>query len=736
MPADAEFQERLRNFTARITGSPMGLESLGGGAGDDAIEALAGDAPPELLQSTFEGVRTGADLAPEQAHALEAIILPRYRPALNVVDDTYDEPPWPWGHLGEDAYRDRIEAAIPSVGRVELPTRPWIPYGGTAFVVGPGLLMTNRHVAEIFARGLGRERLRYVTGDAEVDFKREVSSRKRIVVEVTGVEMIHPFWDMAVLRVEGLDDDQRPLTLSVQHPDDLAGADVAIIGYPAQDSRNDAQLQSQIFGGRFGIKRMQPGKLTGIRRAASFGNQVDAFTHDSSTLGGNSGSAVIDCTTGEIVGLHFAGRYLDANYAVPTSELARDSIVVDAGVNFGGRATGTPDPWAGSWQAADAEDTEASPAPASPSPAAPPAPAPAAGAPPATPAASAVSAGGGSVSLTVPLHLTLSLGEPAAGSAGATLVAGDEAAQISHPWGTDKLKITPDPDYDNRTGYDPRFLGSGDLEVKVPWLSAEQYQDVTFNGWDDDPKSRHLLAYHHYSLCLSKSRRLAWYTAGNIDGTKVVAMRRKWFDRDRWYYDPRIPRSAHVGNEAYKSNPLDRGHVLRRLDTVWGDDFGDAKKANDDTFHWTNCSPQHKTFNQGNDLWLGIESHLLDQAIAHDLKVSIFNGPVFEGDDPPYRDIRLPRAFWKIVAFVRDDGTLSASGYLLTQAELLTGDLKEGVEGVFDDWNGFQVPIVEIERMTGLSFRQLARHDAIGGDAESATPAGARPLRDFADLRL
>ena len=187
----------------------------------------------------------------------------------------------------------------------------------------------------------------------------------------------------------------------------------------------------------------------------------------------------------------------------------------------------------------------------------------------------------------------------------------------------------------------------------------------------------------------------------------------------------------------YKSNPLDRGHVLRRLDTVWGDDFGDAKKANDDTFHWTNCSPQHKDFNQGHDLWLGIESHLLNQAIANNLKVSIFNGPVLEDDDPHYRDIQLPRAFWKVVAFVRDDGKLSASGYLLTQAEQLKGDLKEGVEGVFDDWNGFQVPIAEIERMTGLSFRQLAEHDAAtSGDTESATPTGARPLRSFADLRI
>ncbi len=49
--------------------------------------------------------------------------------------------------------RARIEAVIPSVGRIELPGQTRIPYGGTGFVVGPGLVMTNRHVAELFAEG-------------------------------------------------------------------------------------------------------------------------------------------------------------------------------------------------------------------------------------------------------------------------------------------------------------------------------------------------------------------------------------------------------------------------------------------------------------------------------------------------------------------------------------------------------------------------------------------------------
>jgi endonuclease G len=46
------------------------------------------------------------------------------------------------------------------------------------------------------------------------------------------------------------------------------------------------------------------------------------FLHDATTLGGNSGSPVIDMTTGFAAGLHFQGEFKQANYAVSVKELA------------------------------------------------------------------------------------------------------------------------------------------------------------------------------------------------------------------------------------------------------------------------------------------------------------------------------------------------------------------------------------------------------------------------------
>jgi len=45
--------------------------------------------------------------------------------------------------------------------------------------------------------------------------------------------------------------------------------------------------------------------------------------HDATTLGGNSGSVLIDLKTGAAAGVHFRGVYRKANYAVRASELAK-----------------------------------------------------------------------------------------------------------------------------------------------------------------------------------------------------------------------------------------------------------------------------------------------------------------------------------------------------------------------------------------------------------------------------
>src|SRR5581483_1485266 len=301
-----------------------------------------------------EEILKGHTPTPAQTAGLEAIILPEIRPVLDILDgDFHTEHPL-WQMLNNDeTIRGKLHKAIPAIGRIELPGNPDYPYGGTGFVVGKDLIMTNRHVAEIFASGIGTGRIAFKPGlHAGIDFLRELN-RAGDTLNVKRVVMIHPYWDMALLAVDGLPPDAQPLQLSLREFPAAPMVEVAAIGYPAFDYRNDPTEQNDLFRDIFGVKRLLPGTLGGRQDTESFGKMVSALRHNCSTLGGNSGSALIDFKSGEVVALHFGGRSHVINYGVPASELARDARVVDAGVTFAGAAPGGQPPWKQWWDAAD-----------------------------------------------------------------------------------------------------------------------------------------------------------------------------------------------------------------------------------------------------------------------------------------------------------------------------------------------------------------------------------------------
>jgi endonuclease G, mitochondrial len=248
--------------------------------------------------------------------------------------------------------------------------------------------------------------------------------------------------------------------------------------------------------------------------------------------------------------------------------------------------------------------------------------------------------------------------------------------------------------YENRNGYDPSFL---EQEVPRPSISVNLIDDVVKLKNSNNEE----LKYTNFSVVMSKSRGLAFYTAVNIDGSKLEPLER---NNDVWYYEPRIEKQFQYGPELYFNNDIDRGHLVRRLDPVWGPNF---KEANEDTFHFSNCSPQHKNLNQ--KTWLGLEDYILQNADVHDLKVNVFTGPVFNTNDLVYRGKYLvPSEFWKVVTIIKNDNTMSSTAYLETQKQLIA-DLKF----VFGEYKTYQIQITKIESLTGLNFGNLRDFDPI-----------------------
>jgi endonuclease G len=672
---------------------PSNLESMSAdhAAVETAIEKLVDNRPDQISD--------------REQYALEAIVLPKSRPVVFVRGESvYDDIPEPWESLNDAPMKSKIARLLPAIGRIELPLSQFIPYGGTGFVVGSGRLMTNRHVAQLFAQGLG-DKIRYQSGGSAVDFKRQVDtsdSDRSAYFKVRSVEMIHPYWDMAILNVDGLSTEEM-LTLSVRSPEELIGRSVLVVGYPARDDRNDLELQDRIFQKTYLVKRIQPGHVRARAKIQSFENLVNAMTHDASTLGGNSGSAVIDVESGEVIALHFGGEYLKANYAVPMYELARDRHVSKL-LNLDGSLSPT-DQFDSAWQTTEGAESAALKSQSSGD-----------GSTSKLPGVTmqSTSPGHGIVSWTIPINVSITLGQPAMAALPAEVSSQQSLeAEIE--------AVVVDPDYNTRPGYDPHFLQ--DITVHLPGLTTDEMKKDTAEVQPDARKhgDPYELTYYHYSVYMNKKRRTAWFSAANVDGEQRPAIGKR--QGDKWYSDPRISKTEQIGQSAFEHG-IDRGHLTRREDTAWGTDVESATAANNDTFHFTNCSLQASAFNRGKDRWQGLEQFLLEQhAKKEKRRMIVITGPLFGPADPVYRNekmnysVRCPLQFWKVCVLIRQDDTPSATAFILGQEDIQ--DLP-GFEEAFDV-AASQVKIRDLERQTLLDFGGLKDHDHFAQSGAAGT---------------
>jgi hypothetical protein len=228
-------------------------------------------------------------------------------------------------------------------------------YQGTAWLVAEGLVATNYHVLEAIApggiRGNGRFEGRLNTGVA-VHFGHEVGRpaadrrfpiRRVVSVGAAGAaEHAHPEepdlnfdgLDLAILELEPVPGRRFPPPIMVARGDDprtrgglaSAGREVYVVGYPGNARSTTRDLFASIFAGVTSYKRLAPGEIMTAAGEVPHDPRGWVLTHDASTLGGNSGSVVVDLASDgrTALGLHFAGRHARRNWAHATERITAD----------------------------------------------------------------------------------------------------------------------------------------------------------------------------------------------------------------------------------------------------------------------------------------------------------------------------------------------------------------------------------------------------------------------------
>ena len=113
-------------------------------------------------------------------------------------------------------------------------------------------------------------------------------------------------------------------------------------------------------------------------------------------------------------------------------------------------------------------------------------------------------------------------------------------------------------------------------------------------------------------------------------------------------------------DDAIFSNSMQRGHLFKREDAVWGVDKEAMQRADEHSFTIPNATPMIANFN--NVEWGDLEDIITRESQAGN-KISYFAGPVFRSTDRFFNELRLdvpaserrkgmrvPQSFWKIVA--------------------------------------------------------------------------------------
>ncbi|HYH06337.1 MAG TPA: serine protease [Thermoanaerobaculia bacterium] len=246
----------------------------------------------------------------EELEALEKIIR-MMRPVMLVQNGAAEglhadvQPTFPqW-----DAFREQLKPFAYSIGAViKTEYKRKVVYG-TAFLVAPRLVMTNRHVVEMITHSSGVIDPKRVT----IDFEQEYGVMpKKDAVAVERLVAYHPQHDLALLQLASAQT-QPALPFASDAP--AAGADIATVGYPVNDVARNPVFVNALFDGKFGVKRAAPGDV--------LSSSSEVVVHDCSTLGGNSGSPIFSVASGEVVAVHYGGIFVTRNEAV-AGPIARD----------------------------------------------------------------------------------------------------------------------------------------------------------------------------------------------------------------------------------------------------------------------------------------------------------------------------------------------------------------------------------------------------------------------------
>lgn len=159
---------------------------------------------------------------------------------------------------------------------------------------------------------------------------------------------------------------------------------------------------------------------------------------------------------------------------------------------------------------------------------------------------------------------------------------------------------------------------------------------------------------------------------------------------DHFVEDPMV-KTGTAANADYSKSGFDRGHLAPAADMKW------SELAMDESFYYSNMSPQLPAFNRG--IWKKLEEQVRDWAISLD-SVLIVTGPILGESLPSIgaNKVSVPKFYYKAILDFKGEHSKAIAFVLPNQ-------------GSKAPLMSFAITIDALEKLTGMNFfYQLEDH--------------------------
>ncbi len=192
--------------------------------------------------------------------------------------------------------------------------------------------------------------------------------------------------------------------------------------------------------------------------------------------------------------------------------------------------------------------------------------------------------------------------------------------------------------------------------------------------------STQLIKHLGYSLEYSEACEQATWIAYSLTKQETSGLIERG---DNFTVDPQV-KTGSANKTDYLKSGYDRGHLAPAADMKW------SEQAMDESFYFSNMSPQLPAFNRG--VWKRLEEKMRDWAIIYD-SILIVTGPVLNSSLTKIgpNEVCVPTHYYKVILDFKKTQS-KAIGFIMPNS------------GSKEDLRSFAVSIDSVEQITGLDF--------------------------------